>query len=365
MDHSQWDDLLDALGSSCINGNVIIVTSRNLSVAKRLVCSIFPDDHKFHIDGLISMWISSGFVKSVEIGRDYLNALGNPDCASKRSCSELLRIPSNLVPSLKKMSIEILIKFQGNKEDEIDEQANGRWLLPCSLGVLDIRRGFPWNAAALLSRRSDPPHSTKVWRINALKSLQLHSCTALEKLRIGCCQSLDALEGFQSLRSLRYLDVYICPGLPQCLKSLSTQGYELCPRLERLRFSDLSLLTTPFCKHLTSLQCLQLDHRYTNIDVTGLTCEQEAALQLLTSLQELRFEDYRKLSDLPLGLHSLLSLKRLEIIDCKSISRLPQRGLPPSLEELEVCGCSELLTKQVRKLATSKLKVIINGNYVN
>ncbi|KAG0519081.1 hypothetical protein BDA96_09G233400 [Sorghum bicolor] len=319
---------------------------------------------------------------------------GNPDCASKRSCSELLRIPSNLVPSLKKMSIGNckLIKFQGNKEglsgftsleeliidechelipssvhgDEIDEQANGRWLLPCSLGVLDIRRGvslgtlqpcFPGDLTRLTV--------LKVWRINALKSLQLHSCTALEKLRIGCCQSLDALEGFQSLRSLRYLKVYRCPGLPQCLESLSTQGYELCPRLESLRIDDLCLLTTPFCKHLTSLQCLQLEHRYGYIDVAGLTWEQEAALQLLTSLQELRFKWYNKLSDLPVGLHSLLSLKRLEIFYCESISRLPQRGLPPSLEELEVSLCSEELTEQCRMLATNKLKVIIDWKYVN
>jgi len=193
-----------------------------------------------------------------------------------------------------------------------------------------------------------------------LKSLQLHSCTALEKLTIRYCESLDALEGFQSLCSLKYLEVYKCPGLPQCLESLSTQGYELCPRLESLRIDDPSLLTMPFCKHLTYLQCLQLDGKYGDIDAAGLTWEQEAALQLLTSLQELRFEDYRKLSDLPVGLHSLLSLKRLEIFYCESISRLP-----PSLEELEVYECSKELAEQCRMLATNKLKVIIDDEYVN
>jgi len=313
---------------------------------------------------------------------------GNPDCASKRSCSKLLRIPSNLIPSLKKMSIKYydLIRFQGNKEglsgftsleeliidechelipssvhgDEIDEQANGRWLLPRSLGVLDIsgfsletlQPCFPGDLTRLTV--------LEVSDINALKSLQLHSCTALEKLTIRYCESLDALEGFQSLCSLKYLEVYKCPGLPQCLESLSTQGYELCPRLESLRIDDPSLLTMPFCKHLTYLQCLQLDGKYGDIDAAGLTWEQEAALQLLTSLQELRFEDYRKLSDLPVGLHSLLSLKRLEIFYCESISRLP-----PSLEELEVYECSKELAEQCRMLATNKLKVIIDDEYVN
>ena len=42
-----------------------------------LACSIFSSDHQFHIDGLVSMWISSGFVKSIETGWDYLNALVN------------------------------------------------------------------------------------------------------------------------------------------------------------------------------------------------------------------------------------------------------------------------------------------------
>jgi len=36
MDDSRWKDLLDALGSSCTKGNVIIVTARNLSIAQRL-----------------------------------------------------------------------------------------------------------------------------------------------------------------------------------------------------------------------------------------------------------------------------------------------------------------------------------------
>ncbi|CAD6271326.1 unnamed protein product [Miscanthus lutarioriparius] len=36
MVNSLWKDLLDALGSSCTKGNVIIVTTRNLSIPKRL-----------------------------------------------------------------------------------------------------------------------------------------------------------------------------------------------------------------------------------------------------------------------------------------------------------------------------------------
>jgi hypothetical protein len=74
---------------------------------------------------------------------------------------------------------------------------------------------------------------------------------------------------------------------------------------------------------------------------------------------------YNKLSDLPVGLHSLLSLKRLEIKYCSNISKLPERGLPPSLEELEVCGCSQ---GRIQDEATgglnnegSDFKLLING----
>ncbi|CAD6271329.1 unnamed protein product [Miscanthus lutarioriparius] len=311
-----------------------------------------------------------------------VSSQGNPDGASTRPCpNKLLWIPSNLIPSLKKMSIEFCkLKFLGNKEcfsgftsleelrivecpelisslvreDEIDDQANGRWLLPCSLRILDIEDASLETLQPCFPEDLTRLTALKVWKNHAMKSLQLHSCTELEELTIRYCKSLDALEGFQSLRGLRYLKVFGCPGLPRCLKSLSTQGYELFPRLERLRIDDPSFLTTPFCEHLTSLQCLQLVNECT--DAAGLTCEQEAALQLLTSLQELGFHHCFKLSDLPVGLHSHPSLKRLEITYSPSISRLPERGLPPSLEELEVHKCSEKLSEQCRKLATSKLK---------
>jgi hypothetical protein len=90
-----------------------------------------------------------------------------------------------------------------------------------------------------------------------------------------------------------------------------------------------------------------------------LTEEQGRALVLLTSLQELKFYECIDLVDLPAGLHLLPSLERLKIWYCQGISRLPETGLPLSLEELEIFRCSEELTNQCRALATSKLRVKI------
>ncbi|WVZ99504.1 hypothetical protein U9M48_044787 [Paspalum notatum var. saurae] len=167
----------------------------------------------------------------------------------------------------------------------------------------------------------------------------------MEKLKIVGCNSLVALEGAQSLGSLRVMSRVL--------------------DWKRFGSTDYYFLTVSFCKHLTSLQRLVLDRSWyfdEDINVSGgLTWEQ--ALQLLTSLQEL-FGYCRGLSDLPVGLHSLPLLKRLEIIDCPSISSLPESGLPPSLEDLEVRDCSEELTEQCRMLATSKLTAIIDGRYV-
>ncbi|KAL6843810.1 hypothetical protein ACP4OV_026381 [Aristida adscensionis] len=117
---------------------------------------------------------------------------------------------------------------------------------------------------------------------SGLESIQLRSCSALEVLRIECCASLGVLEGFEALGCLRNLKLIRCPGLPLWLEHLSRQVDELCPQLERLLIDDGSFLAESFCKHLTSLQCLEV------CSLTGLTGEQESALQLLTSLQELR-----------------------------------------------------------------------------
>ncbi|CAL5029954.1 unnamed protein product [Urochloa decumbens] len=201
----------------------------------------------------------------------------------------------------------------------------------------------------------------------SLKKLHLRACTALEDLLIKKCKSLDALEDFGSLGGLRYLKVLSCPGITPYLESLLSQDYELCAGLERLCTDDYSFLTTSFCKCLTSLQRLEL-REGPEEEVTRLTDEQERALRLLTSLQELRFEYCPNLAGLPVGLHTLSSLKRLEIYYCRCISRLPEKGLPPSLEELEIgYGYSKELADECRMLAgtRSKPKVKIYSEYVN
>ncbi|VAH52038.1 unnamed protein product [Triticum turgidum subsp. durum] len=315
---------------------------------------------------------------------------GNPDEALNWLLYDLYRngllhIPSNLVSSLKNMTIYecpllsfnwvngCLSGFTSLEKLSIadyhnlfssggDDLTNGRWLLPTSLQELNIELFCCQETLQLCF----PRDITSLKKLNVcdspgLQSLQLHSCTALEELKIFGCGSLTVtvLEGIQPLGSLGRLNVSDCPGLPPCLESFST----LCPRLERLCIDDPSVLTTSFCKHLTSMIHLSLQLDF--LTVTRLTDEQEQALVLLKSLQKLEFIWCSALVDLPEGLHTLPSLKRLEINQCGRITRLPEAGLPHSLEELEIRSCSQELDDECRRLATSKLKVKIDWTYVN
>uniref|UniRef100_A0A8R7PKA4 NB-ARC domain-containing protein n=1 Tax=Triticum urartu TaxID=4572 RepID=A0A8R7PKA4_TRIUA len=242
-------------------------------------------------------------------------------------------------------------------EDGNDDQVNGRWLLPTSLRQLKINNSHSQETL----QPCFPTYSTSLETLEVrespgLQSIQLGSCTALEELTIGGCGSLTALEGLQCLGRLRNLNIYECPGLPPCLESFSSPDYRLCSPLERLEIDDPFVLTTSFCKHLTSLQRLCL--RSHSLQLKRLTDEQEQALVLPKSLQELEFHSFA-LKDLPAGLHTLPSLKSLRIRWCPGISRLPETGLPLSLELLELNLCSKELADQCRLLATSKLLVVI------
>uniref|UniRef100_A0ACD5UUQ2 Uncharacterized protein n=1 Tax=Avena sativa TaxID=4498 RepID=A0ACD5UUQ2_AVESA len=282
----------------------------------------------------------------------------------------LAHIPLNLISSLKRITTwrcarNNLYKWECSHlfsslvlKDGNDYWANERCLLPTSLEELGIYADhsletlqpcFPSDLTNL--------KKLNVWHCRDLESLQLRSCMALEELNIGVCRSLTTIHGLQSLGSLRHLKVDHCPGLPPYLERFSRQGYELCSRLETLEINAPSVFTMSFCKRLTSLRRLRLEELV-------LTEEQGRALALLNSLQQLEFYSCSRLVDLPAGLHALPCLKRLDIWRCRGISRLPETGLPRSLEELQIDLCRKELADQCRLLATSKLRVKIDGHWL-
>ncbi|KAM0914611.1 hypothetical protein ACQ4PT_011400 [Festuca glaucescens] len=276
------------------------------------------------------------------------SSLGEEDDAlSVLAQDGLVHIPLNLISSLKKITIKHCHHLTFNCSEEGFSGFT-------SLQELIIWGEYAKPLSSLVHKDGNDLTSLKRLVVQwspGLESLQLHSCTALEELTIKFCGPLIQLEGLQSLGRLRRLVVSYCPGLGPCLESFSRQGCELFPQLETLETNDPSVLTMSFCNHL---RCLQLHELV-------LSEEQGRALVLLMSLQELKLVNCPSLVDLPAGLHLLPSLKKLNLLYCQGISRLPETGLPLSLEELEIFRCSNKLNDQCKGLATSKLRVKING----
>ncbi|CAL4994728.1 unnamed protein product [Urochloa decumbens] len=340
-----------------------------------------PDLQSLCLDSctaLERLWIGQCTQLAVLEGLQYLNSLGvlsiimNPELSRSwvRKCQEVEQRSGDaclLPPSLENLII-------GRLQVEL-----GPYLLahlPClsnlnvysSPNLTSLQLGSLAALKKLCIRNCDSLASLqgclseleecKFW-YQDLTSLQPGSLTALKHLNLDQCTSLASLER-HFLGDLIDLEIHDCSSsILALLEILSRQAdsFSIFPRLERLSVDYLSVLATSLCKPLTSLRCLELSFLEWGACFTD---EQEKAIQLLTSLQELKFYSCQELTDLPAILHNLDSLKRLEISFCPRISRLPEKGLPPSLEELAIRGGNAQLKDQCRMLPTEKLKVTIN-----
>jgi len=197
----------------------------------------------------------------------------------------------------------------------------------------------------------------------SLASLDLNSCTALQKLCIVDCPAFESWEGLKYLISLEDLHVKRSPGFT---RSWVSAAEEVCSEhsfslpLQKLDTDDTGVLCLPVCSMLTSLKTLFIDGgrdaQHGNVDI--LT----KGLLLLTSLRHLALEGFVHIQSLPAELRSLKSLKRLQIVKCSCITSLPVGGLPDSLTDLEAYGCSEELNVACREmLRVRKINLSIDG----
>ncbi|KAL6651987.1 hypothetical protein ACP70R_010912 [Stipagrostis hirtigluma subsp. patula] len=167
------------------------------------------------------------------------------------------------------------------------------------------------------------------------------------------CRSVD-LWPLITHGQLRELFVLSCPNLFVGLDSIieAPQDEQMPPsrssKLQTLGTDDIAgILAAPICALLSS--SLTKLAFWWDKEVERFTKEQDEALQLLTSLQEIWFGYCDKLQCLPAGLHRLPNLKTLGITGCPAISSLPKDGLPSSLQVLDVEDCdNEELIQQCR-----------------
>ncbi|XP_048553964.1 putative disease resistance protein RGA3 [Triticum urartu] len=245
--------------------------------------------------------------------------------------------------------------------------------------VFDKEIGYPKQSLQRLSIRNSRAFLSSFSRHSFPSSLQFLELVGVEDL--GTLEPLSNLyfvteltvcwcgedlkcQGLQSLLTtgghLRELKVLGSPGFfadwdPNPRRALENvevgeeQHTQLVSSTLRKLYTDdaAGLLSAPICSFLSSsLTKLELSGHVTE-GMEHFSKEQEDALQLLSSLEELAFLCLPVLQQLPVGLHNLTNLKVLSISECLEVSSLPKDGLPKSLQELHVAHlCSRELIQQ-------------------
>lgn len=197
----------------------------------------------------------------------------------------------------------------------------------------------------------------------------LTNLTSLTHLTLVNCDNLT-VDGFDPLItcSLKELVVYNSPKADDEIHlsvadvlflQVATRMTKVIPaggssfqQLEKLEVDSISaVLVGPICS-LLAANLRELGFTY-DLWMESFTEEQEEALQLLTSLQCLKFGNCLRLQSLPEGLHCLYTLYELDIIGCPEIMSLPKDGFLASLEHLRIPECSIDLMVQVKELEAS------------
>ncbi|KAM0869129.1 hypothetical protein ACQ4PT_040872 [Festuca glaucescens] len=194
-----------------------------------------------------------------------------------------------------------------------------------------------------------------VWDEPSMKSMALLSnLTSLTSLSLTDCSNLT-VDGFNPLTAvnLKKLEVHNSNTVAADLLSevastkLLPAGY--ISRLEELMVDDISgLLVGPIC-NLLALALHTLEFKFDE-RAESFTEEQEKALQLLTSLQNVDFCVCLGLQSLPQGLHRLSSLKQLSVRSCPKIQSIPMEGFPVSLRKLLIDSHLLEINEQIERI---------------
>jgi hypothetical protein len=285
----------------------------------------------------------------------------------------LLIFPAHVCESLQDMSIrgcpELSLVPGGRGGLQALHHLESLWIDGCPKFLSAYKASFS------SSCRPFPPYLkyltlTSVEGTGTLEPL-LSNLTSLIKLDIDNCGDAWRSNGLWTIVTQGQLSNLTVKATPKLFVSSDPMrelkdGYQEqllhgSSRPKHLTTDDDAILAAPICSILSSsLVELKLQD---NKDLERFTKEQEEALQLLTSLEELRIEDCDKLQCLPAGLHRLPNLKLLSIYSCPAISSLPEDGLPSSLEFLGIYWCNEELKQQCVEFVQSHPQMTLNVNY--
>ncbi|CAD6264772.1 unnamed protein product [Miscanthus lutarioriparius] len=188
----------------------------------------------------------------------------------------------------------------------------------------------------------------------------LANLTSLTSLQLDNCKDITA-DGFDPLitSNLEHLRVYNWRAGEAEPYSVAADVLVAVARTQTMPAGSFQLvslhvdsisavLVAPICSRLSAT--LQRLFFICDWRTEKFTEEQDEALQLLTSLRILWFDNCRALRSLPQGLHRLPSLQELRILGTQKIRSLPKEGLPDSLRRLHISDCCAEIYEECQKL---------------
>ncbi|XP_037463657.1 putative disease resistance protein RGA3 [Triticum dicoccoides] len=208
------------------------------------------------------------------------------------------------------------------------------------------------------------PASLRCLEIFGESSMQsmalLSDLTCLESLALLDCENLT-VDGFNPLITVNLNSLWVY-NKGNCLsRSISADllselvvartNLSLSAGSFQLEYLTVDCTSVVFVAPICSLLAATLQGLRFRCDqrAESFTGEEDGALQLLTSLRYITFEDCPNLPCLPQVAHGLPSLCDLEVKGCPQIRSLPKGGFPTSLS-VSVTGCNRELNEQLQKL---------------
>uniref|UniRef100_A0ACD6APU5 Uncharacterized protein n=2 Tax=Avena sativa TaxID=4498 RepID=A0ACD6APU5_AVESA len=260
-------------------------------------------------------------------------------------CPELLLPLMPPAPSLTSIKVSDGARKMSLRKNELDLRSySGALAFHNMSDIVSLRF-----ENGLITSWIDPQKATSLRQLVISRDSSIHSTASISNLTSLTSLAVNPLMTFKGVGNEEHhacsVGVDLLSEVERRTKQLPSGSFQL----ETLCVDRISVvLVAPVCSllaatlHTLAIWC---DQR-----VESLTEDEEKALQLLTSLQTLKFEDCPGLPSLPQVLHSLPSLRNLKVTYCPEIQALPKGNLPTSLQDLIVIRCSAELHQQARKL---------------
>ncbi|XP_048136482.1 putative disease resistance RPP13-like protein 1 [Rhodamnia argentea] len=260
---------------------------------------------------------------SLAAGEEDIELPVNLETMEVASCVNLEKLPSKMhtLSSLRDLAIEKCPKLASFPETGIPTSVISLRIRDCEmLQSLPIIGG--------LSSHPEEPSSSS----SRNNHVDLTSC--LQEIRIWGCDSLPASpfsEGRFLPATLKRLAIGGCRGV----ESLAEINVDRLQSLQEISIND--------CENLRSLP--QGLHTLSHLTILWLECpalELECFPPLPPGITSFRLEGCPKIKALPNQLLRLTCLRDLSIGRCESVTRFPDGGLPPQLQELRVWECGNM-----------------------